>query len=48
MNIKISQLLFDSALIGAITIAFTILGYISREFALDMQANFFSTGWGAF
>lgn len=41
MNIKVSQPLMESILLGIIVIAFMVLGYVSREFALDLQANFF-------
>lgn len=32
----------------AVVVAFMALGYFAREFALDLQANFFAGEWGAF
>ena len=37
----------DFAIAAIILVAFMMLGYYAREFALDLQVNFLG-GWGAF
>jgi len=42
------DLMVEIALMALLTIGFTILGYLSREFAIDMQTFLTDSGWGAF
>ncbi|MCF7830882.1 hypothetical protein K9M41_02715 [Candidatus Gracilibacteria bacterium] len=46
--LNLNNLWVEFALGAVMVVAFAALGYFAREFALDLQANFFSTDWGSF
>ncbi len=41
------ELIGDTVVALALTVAFTLLGYLSHNFAVQMKANIFG-GWGLF
>ena len=45
---SLDNLWVEFALASLVVIAFVVLGYFAREFALDIQANFLGTDWSSF
>ncbi|MCK5460482.1 hypothetical protein KAI58_00665 [Candidatus Gracilibacteria bacterium] len=46
--LTVKNLFLDLAIAGTLLLLFMVLGYISREFALEIQTNILFGDWGFF
>lgn len=47
-TLTLKNAFMDASFTGILLIIFSLLGYYSREFAIDLHAMSFLDGWGAF